>query len=158
MLRFVLFHLTILSVAISFAQNTNKNKKQKSKINNEVKVVEVDTNLQKSSDQTYNVKIYFSHYYPYCGGAYPTDEEQNNYMKRSYEKFALINIDNKDTLFVKTDSAGYLKLNLPPGNYKIKEMYQLCSFNEFLSKYQVAESNILKSMVKIVIEVGGQEV
>lgn len=145
MLRFVIFNLVILLATVSFSQNSEKNKKVKSKIKSEVKEVEVDTNLYKPNNENHNVKIYFSHYYPYCGGAYPTDEQQNNYVIRNYEKFALINIDTNDTLFVKTDSVGYLKLNLPQGNYKIKEMYQLCSFNEFLSKYQTNESGYVQS-------------
>jgi len=84
-----------------------------------------------------NVFITITQYFPYCGGAYPTEQEMNNFSPLSNCNFILINLETKAESTIKTNSAGILILDLAPGNYAVKEMYKNCTYEEFLIKHPI---------------------
>lgn len=95
-----------------------------------------------------NVSIYFTHYYPNCGGAAPDESQMNNFQPLCNTPFLLMNlITNTDTL-VKTDSTGRLNLNLAPGKYGIKELYKDIPFDEFYQKYNIGADMYTQNMGK----------
>lgn len=122
-LLFLLIPLAFLSCKTS--ENTsvsNNNEKQ-----------ETITSVDK--DQPHNVEISLKTFKPYCGGAFPSDQQLNNYSK-GVDSYLLINTISNDTTTVKSDSLGAIYLNLKNGNYEIRELYKNMSFNEFQEKNQ----------------------
>lgn len=97
---------------------------------------------------TFNVSIYFTHHYPYCGGAYPDESQLNNYQPLRNHSFLLINLTTNYDSLVKADSTGTLNLNLAPGKYGIKELYKNIPFEEFYQKYNTGENEYTQSMGK----------
>lgn len=83
------------------------------------------------NENEFNVKIQITEHIPYCGGAYPSDEQLNNYIPYN-ETLVLIDITNgtKKDLNPKN---GILYLNLTEGKYAIKEKYKDVPFHEFYS-------------------------
>ena len=83
-----------------------------------------------------NIEVNVSHYYPYCGGAYPDESELNNYSILSNTPFMLYCLDTNEKIIVKSDQNGTIKLLLKPGKYALREMYKECSYDEFAEKYK----------------------
>lgn len=88
-----------------------------------------------------NVIIAIDHYFPYCGGAYPTDDQMNNYQKIVNAPFLLIDLDTGEKQTVKTNTSGELVLNLKPGRYGLKETFKDCSFEKFMEHYTIESSD-----------------
>jgi len=83
-----------------------------------------------------NVEVNVTHYYPYCGGAYPDESDLNNYSILSNTSFMLYCLDSNEKIIVKSNANGTIKLNLKPGKYALREMYKECTYEEFAEKYK----------------------
>ena len=80
----------------------------------------------------FNIKITITHFSPYCGGAAPDQHTLDN--RSSLQRntpFLLLNLISGEKSKVKTDTAGVLYLNLPKGNFAIRETFKDCTFEEF---------------------------
>jgi len=82
-----------------------------------------------------NVTISIKKYIPYCGGAAPTWEMENNYQVIQGE-FILINQNLDSQKVVKSDSLGTIYLKLNAGKYSIREEYKNVSFIDFYNNNQ----------------------
>jgi hypothetical protein len=129
MIRTVLFLLIVLFSSNDLIAQKDKRVKKEKKTKEES--LEKDT---APTLKTFNVSIYITHYYPYCGGAYPDESQQNNYQPLRNTNFVLINFTANTETIVQSDSTGTLKLNLAPGKYGIKEMFKNIPFEEFYEK------------------------
>ncbi|MGB0887890.1 MAG: hypothetical protein ACPGSL_07190 [Vicingaceae bacterium] len=121
-LFFLLIPLAILSCKTTEDSSTSKNKIEK----------EVITSLSK--DLAHNVEISIKTKEPYCGGAYPRDEDLNRTSTAATE-YILINA-KKETFTISSDADGMIYLNLKPGTYEIREMYKNMPFDVFKKMHQ----------------------
>lgn len=149
MIRFLLFVTLLLSIYSADAQRRHKHKRieidEKKETTVDVVPLELPTN-NNSNNGPINVSIMFEHHYPYCGGAYPTDEQMNNYQVIRNSNFILVNIETGEQQIVRTDSTGTLDLSLPPGEYGIKEMFKNCTFAEFLKNNPMSQRTDVQLM------------
>lgn len=123
-----IFAAIIFIFSLSCSQKLHE---EKSNLVIEEKNVIVDSIT--SVDKNINVRIKFTHYYPYCGGATPNESQMNNYILLSNTNFILIDLVTENKTLVQTNSSGFLELNLLPGRYAIQETYKNCSFEEFMA-------------------------
>lgn len=93
------------------------------------------------ADTLYNVRIELTNYYPYCGAASPSEDQLNNYSLCANTTFLLTNKQTGTQNKVTTNDEGFLLLNLPKGEYGLKETYKDCSFDEFVTKMRTFEGN-----------------
>ncbi len=102
---------------------------------------------QTVEQQPYNFEFEIIRYFPYCGGAAPTEEMLNRYSPEKAE-FVLTNLKtNKKTTF-KTDSLGVKKMQLKSGKYGIKEKFKDVPFDEFYANFYQKSNNFAKSQGK----------
>ena len=85
-------------------------------------------------EDMFNVRITLNHYYPYCGGVYPTDDQMNDYQPEN-GSFLLIDLESGEKRTVVTEGAGIIQLNLKPGRYGLKETFKDCSFDDFMKRF-----------------------
>lgn len=137
------FILILASCLFTSASAQKKERVKKIKPERSIKDQTVDSSALFL--QSFNVSIYITQYYPYCGGAYPDESEQNNYQPLRNSNFVLINFTTNTETMVQTDSTGTLKLNLAPGKYGIKELYKNIPFDEFYEKYYVGGNDQMKA-------------
>ncbi len=77
----------------------------------------------------HNVQIMIREHIPYCGGAYPSDEQLNR--SKPYDAgLVLTNTIDGSKKDVNAKN-GVLYLNLPEGKYTLKEKYKDIPFNQF---------------------------
>lgn len=107
----------------------------------------LDINASNHVKSNYEVKITITHYFPYCGGPVPSQEMLDNQTQlQANTEFILIHKKTGRESKVQTDSLGVLNLNLPIGQYAIKELYKDCTFETFLKKYhQPSQGNYTPS-------------
>lgn len=101
-----------------------------------------ETVVSLNKDQTHNVEISINTREPYCGGAFPRDEDLNRVSVGAFN-YLLINTTSNDTSTVKSDASGVIYLNLKVGNYEIREMYKDMSLAQFEGKNQPKENQAL---------------
>jgi len=94
-----------------------------------------DTITSLNKEQIHNVEISINTREPYCGGAYPREDQLNKHSVGIFS-YRLINTTNNDTSTVKSDSLGIIYLNLKNGSYEIRELYKDMSFTQFQEKNQ----------------------
>ena len=121
-LLFLLIPFALLSCKTTEDASTTKNNIEK----------EVITSLKK--EQPHNVEISIKTKEPYCGGAYPRDEDLNRTSTAATE-YLLINT-KKETFTISSGDDGMIYLNLKPGAYEIREMYKDMSLDEFKKNNQ----------------------
>jgi len=83
--------------------------------------------------QPHNVVISINTHDPYCGGAFPRESDLNKFSTGSYN-YLLINTTKHDTSTVKSDSLGFIYLNLEIGKYEVRELYKDMPFAQFQEK------------------------
>ena len=121
-LLFLLIPLALLSCKSTEDSSTTKNEIKK----------EVITSLSK--DQAHNVEISITTKEPYCGGAYPREEDLNRTSTAATEY--LIIDANKESSTISSSGDGMIYLMLKPGTYEIREMYKNMPFEEFKKNNQ----------------------
>ncbi len=121
-LFFLLIPLALLSCKSTEDSNVVKNDVEK----------EVITSLTK--ELPHNVEISIKTKEPYCGGAYPREEDLNRTSTAATE-YLLINANN-ETFTITSGADGMIYLNLKPGTYEIREMYKNKSLAEFKKNNQ----------------------
>jgi len=94
-----------------------------------------------STEGKFNVRVIIGQHFQYCGGAYPDEDQMNNYTPLSSAVFHLYNLDTGEKTAVKTNGKGILELNLLPGRYGLKELFKDCSFDEFYTNHRVPDYN-----------------
>jgi len=90
-------------------------------------------NRIKAIENSKAVSITIQKHIPYCGGARPTAEMENNYVLVN-DEFILINKTNTTKLKVKSDSLGKIILNLKEGSYAIRETFKEYDFETFYKR------------------------
>lgn len=80
----------------------------------------------------HNVQILIRQRIPYCGGAYPSDDQLNNSTAYSGAIVLINQNDSTRTVISSLQNGGYY-LNLVPGNYSIQESYKNVPYHEFRS-------------------------
>lgn len=103
--------------------DSNQNEKENSIKENEIAVIQIPV---------HNVQILIRQYIPYCGGAYPSEDQLNNYTAYSGDIILINNKDSTRTVIPSFQNGEYY-LNLEPGSYSIKEGYKNVTFEQFLS-------------------------
>jgi len=78
----------------------------------------------------HNVQILIRQQIPYCGGAYPSDDQLNNSVVYSGEIVLINHKDASRTVISSIQNGGYY-LNLEPGSYSIQEGYKNVTFDQF---------------------------
>ncbi|MDG1477334.1 MAG: hypothetical protein P8Q14_09315, partial [Vicingaceae bacterium] len=121
-LFFLLIPIAFLSCKSTEESNITKNNIEK----------EVITSLTK--DQVHNVEISIKTKEPYCGGAFPRDEDLNKTSTAATEY--LIIDTNKKISTISSGADGMIYLMLKPGAYEIREMYKNMPFEEFKKNNQ----------------------
>lgn len=122
-LFFLLIPLALLSCKSTEDSNVIKNDIEK----------EVIVSLTK--DLPHNVEISIKTKEPYCGGAYPREEDLNRFSVGKFS-YILINTNDNSTSTIVSDAEGMIYLNLKPGIYEIREMYKNMSLAEFTKSNQ----------------------
>lgn len=89
----------------------------------------------------HNVQIIIRQYIPYCGGAYPSDDQLNKSAPYS-GGLILINLSDSSKVDVNPEQ-GIVYLNLSKGNYAIKEKYKDVPFHEFYASVNHVNGNYI---------------
>ncbi len=100
---------------------------------------EVNTSKQKESvqksDTAFNVQFTVRQYIPYCGGAYPGEDQLNQYAV-IHGGLLLINLETKEKSPLRANDEGLFQLMLPPGKYAIKEEFKDIPFEQFVQQHK----------------------
>lgn len=84
----------------------------------------------------------FTHH-PYCGGAYPTPEQEEGYMviKPNAEFYLVGPSDEQSKTLFKTDEKGEFTLELTNGNYSVFSIDKLLPSDDFIKLHSPTSSN-----------------
>lgn len=103
----------------------------------------------KGEDKSFEVNLSFFTHKPYCGGAYPSPEQEkgytspmNNYEFALYkdpDKFSFHQESNKLIKTFKVDSNGEVHFNLPLGDYYVVFADKTLPFKAFYKKYNTGD-------------------
>lgn len=126
-----------------FFQRKKRDHKEKVEISIETShTIKVDFK-DSTNEIEFPIRVFIQKYIPYCGGAAPDWKQMNNYAPVANTQFSLIDLGTGKRTTVLTDSNGIIELNLPVGNYGIKEMFKDCSLYEFKQKFKVENSEYI---------------
>ena len=92
----------------------------------------------------HNVHIIIREQIPYCGGAYPSDDQLNNSAPYGEEIVLINHKDSTRTIVYPMQNTGYY-LPLEPGNYSIQEGYKNVSYHQFRSALYINYSEYIVS-------------
>ncbi len=90
----------------------------------------------------HNVQILIRQHIPYCGGAYPSEDQLNNYVTYN-EHIVLINHKDSSRTEINSFQNGAYYLNLKPGSYSIQEGYKNVTYEQFRSSLNTAYSQYI---------------
>ena len=133
------YYIILLALlAVSSNAYTQRKKKESKKVVTSEQTVKPDNVDFEKEKSNVNISVY--QHIPYCGGAYPDEDQLNNSHPMTNTDFVLINLKDSSKTIVKTNASGTLELNLPSGNYAIQETFKNCSFEEFQLKNPVIKT------------------
>ena len=105
-----------------------------------------ETEFQSNSIGTINVQLRSMIHHPYCGGAYPSPEQEQGYLTVSPFKAYYISIDSalnsmsSDDLYEISDDSVF-KINLLPGTYFVFNLDKKLSLKEYMEKFGSTNEN-----------------
>lgn len=134
-------HLILILLCTTLIDTTAFNQRKKKEANKAVTVEEtVQPAKIKLQNEKPNITIAINQYIPYCGGAYPAEDQLNNNQPISNTEFVLIDLADSSKTIVKTNALGVIELYLKPGNYAVQESFKNCSFQEFQTRNAITIS------------------
>lgn len=98
-----------------------------------------------SNDKTFNVTLTSKIHHPYCGGAYPTPEQEMGFFSISDEKAFYISSDSilseENRWRIERDVDTSFTFKIPAGEYFIYHVDKALSLEDFMSKHGSSNSN-----------------
>ncbi len=84
-------------------------------------------------EEVFNVQFTARQYIPYCGGAYPREDQMNQYAQL-HGGFLLIDLQTNEKLALNANHKDVFRLMLSPGKYVIKEEFKDVPFKQFMQQ------------------------
>lgn len=101
--------------------------------------------IHANSAKTFDIQLSSMIHHPYCGGAYPSPEQEQGYLTVSPFKAYHISTDSlsdrsKGSIIEISDD-DYFKINLEPGTYFVYNLDKKLPLKEYMEKYGSKNEN-----------------
>ena len=108
-------------------------------------VFNVSSHDEGSNDKTFTVTLTSKIHRPYCGGAYPTQEEEMGFYSISKEKAFYISSDSilsdKNRWRIERNIDTSFTFKIPAGDYFVYHIDKALAIKDFISKHGSSNSN-----------------